>query len=63
MSSKHFPQDCKGCKYYITYDMSVDDWTNICTYMHVQVDDCDSDFGWCECTLPESLKEKNKDAR
>ena len=42
--SKYFPVDCKGCPYYHSYDMSVDDWTNVCDVLGAQIDDCDIDF-------------------
>ena len=62
MANKRFPHDCQGCKHYVHYDMSVDDWTSICDYMHTQVDDCDSDNMWCYCTLSEQQKEDEENA-
>lgn len=32
MSSKYFPKDChEDCQYFRRLDLSVDDYTNICT--------------------------------
>ena len=44
-----FPVDCKGCDNLISYDMSIDDWTNICKVNNMQIDDCDIDFLWSRC--------------
>lgn len=38
---KYFPNDCAGCPHFHSFDMSIDDWTNICDILKVQVDDCD----------------------
>ena len=38
---KYFPRDCEGCKNYLCYDMSIDDYTNVCSKHKWQVDDCD----------------------
>ncbi len=46
---KIFPFDCKGCKYYIRYDLSVDDYTNICKADNIFVDDCDANIRWDFC--------------
>ena len=41
--SKTFPKDCtKECPYYRYWDLSIDDYTNVCDKLHVQVDDCDA---------------------
>ena len=43
MSSKHFPKDCdEDCPYFISYDLSVDDYTNVCTKLGLQIDDMDA---------------------
>ena len=40
---KTFPKNCtKECPYYHGWDLSVDDYTNVCDKLHVQVDDCDA---------------------
>ena len=41
---KIFPIDCNGCNFFHSYDMSVDDITNICKLTGMQVDDCDIDY-------------------
>jgi hypothetical protein len=46
---KMFPTDCYGCENFISYDMSVDDWTNICKANGMQVDDCDWAYGRFSC--------------
>jgi hypothetical protein len=46
---KTFPNDCSSCDKFISYDMSVDDWTNICTYDNSRVDDCDLDYHFKLC--------------
>ena len=47
-----FPNDCpKDCKYFVTWDMSVDDWTNVCNKGRMQVDDCDTDYVSYPCPL------------
>ena len=41
--SKRFPYDCKKeCQYYRCWDLSIDDYTNVCDKLHIQVDDCDA---------------------
>ena len=41
--SKCFPKDCtKDCPHYHCWDLSVDDYTNACDILGVQVDDCDA---------------------
>ena len=43
MSVKFFPKDCsKDCPYHKMWDLSVDDWTHICTELGVQIDDMDA---------------------
>jgi hypothetical protein len=38
-----FPFDCdKFCPYYRSWDLSIDDWTNACEKLHMQIDDCDA---------------------
>lgn len=45
-----FPMDCsRNCPHFRTWDMSVDDWTNVCDLLNVQVDDCDMDNQWMIC--------------
>ncbi len=54
MSDKKFPKDCeRDCPHYHSWDMSVDDWTNACDLLKVQIDDCDMDFKWMYCPLAE----------
>ena len=54
MSDKKFPKDCpRDCPHYHAWDMSVDDWTNACDLLKVQIDDCDMDFKWMYCPLVE----------
>jgi len=49
---KKFPKDCdRNCPHYHAWDMSVDDWTNACDLLKVQIDDCDMDFQWMYCPL------------
>lgn len=41
--SKTFPKNCtKECPYYRCWDLSIDDYTNVCDKLHVQVDDYDA---------------------
>ena len=41
--SKTFPENCtKECPYYHSWDLSIDDYTNVCDKLHIQVDDCDA---------------------
>ena len=41
--AKQFPRDCtKDCPYYHYWDMSIDDYTNVCDKLEVQVDDMDA---------------------
>lgn len=62
MVKKRFPRDCSiECPYYRTYDMSVDDWTSICTKLNAQIDDCDMDFIWDYCPL-DGQKEETENA-
>ena len=43
MANKYFPKDCtEDCPHYKRYDLSVDDYTNICRKLNVQVDDMDA---------------------
>lgn len=39
---KMFPKDCQGCKNFDSYDLSIDDYTNICKKNGWQVDDMDA---------------------
>ena len=49
---RKFPQDCPiECPHYHRWDMSVDDYTNVCDELHAQIDDCDQDFQWEYCPL------------
>ena len=41
--SKNFPRDCpKDCPYYKSWDLSIDDYTNLCEILGIQIDDCDA---------------------
>lgn len=40
--NKMFPKDCAGCKYFYSYDLSIDDYTNICKKNGWQADDMDA---------------------
>lgn len=43
MSSKCFPKDCEEtCPYFRRWDLSVDDYTNACEKLRIQVDDMDA---------------------
>ena len=43
MSSKYFPKDChEDCQYFRRWDLSVDDYTNVCTKLGLQIDDMDA---------------------
>ena len=53
---KMFPKDCRGCEDLISYDMSIDDWTNICKINHMWIDDCDEDYKSYRCPKEELLK-------
>ena len=56
---KKFPKDCdRNCPHYHAWDMSVDDWTNACDLLKVQIDDCDMDFQWMYCPLKEENEPK-----
>lgn len=38
-----FPMDCpRECKYFKSWDLSIDDYTNVCYKLKKQVDDCDA---------------------
>lgn len=39
-----FPVGCGGCEHFVCYDMSIDDFTNICTRYNKQIDDCDASY-------------------
>jgi len=42
---KRFPLDCpRDCPHLHSWDMSIDDWTNICDLLNIQIDDCDVGF-------------------
>ena len=61
MSDKKFPKDCeRDCPHYHAWDMSVDDWTNACDLLKVQIDDCDMDFNWMYCPLAEQESGEGK---
>lgn len=48
--SRYFPIDCpEDCPHYRRWDMSVDDYTNVCLLLGLQCDDCDSDFIKAKC--------------
>jgi len=42
---RYFPKDCprypKQCKHFRSWDLSIDDYTNVCGLLHVQIDDYD----------------------
>lgn len=41
--AKKFPMDCsKDCPHYHCWDLSIDDYTNVCDKLGVQVDDMDA---------------------
>ena len=41
--AKKFPKDCsKNCPHYHCWDLSIDDYTNVCDKLGVQVDDMDA---------------------
>lgn len=62
MSDTKFPKDCtRDCPHYHSWDMSVDDWTNVCDLLKVQIDDCDTDFNWMYCPLAEPPEEAKHD--
>ena len=49
---KKFPEDCpRDCPHLTSFDMSIDDWTNICDLIPAQVDDCDMDYVSYPCPL------------
>lgn len=40
MSEFRFPTDCPfECKYHKAWDLSVDDWTHVCTKLNIQIDE------------------------
>ena len=58
MSDRKFPKDCpSSCPHFVRFDMSVDDWTNHCDKLNVQIDDCDTDYQWVNCPLEEGEQE------
>lgn len=45
MSEYRFPIDCPlDCKYHKAWDLSVDDWTHVCTKLNIQIDEYDCGF-------------------
>lgn len=53
---KRFPNDCtRECEHYVTWDMSVDDWTNVCLLLKMQVDDSDMDYINFPCPLNQEV--------
>lgn len=41
--AKLFPKNCNSsCPYYRSWDLSIDDYTNLCTKLGIQIDDCDA---------------------
>lgn len=43
MSSKYFPKDCEEtCPNFRRWDLSIDDYTNVCEKLRIQVDDMDA---------------------
>lgn len=63
--SKFFPKKCTNeCPYYHWWDISIDDYTNVCDKLHVQVDDCDADgpfYVLILCLLAESEDNTNEE--
>ena len=42
---RRFPLDCpRNCPHLHSWDMSIDDWTNVCDLLNMQIDDCDAGF-------------------
>ena len=42
---KRFPIDCPiDCPNHKSWDLSIDDWTHVCTMLNIQIDDCDCGF-------------------
>ena len=45
MSDFRFPIDCPlECKFHKAWDLSVDDWTHVCTKLNIQIDEYDCGF-------------------
>lgn len=43
---RRFPIDCPyDCPYHKQWDLSIDDWTHVCTLLDRQIDECDYGFG------------------
>ena len=58
---KRFPLDCpRDCPHLHSWDMSIDDWTNICDLLNIQIDDCDMDFMFLPICPLEGGKEINE---
>ena len=58
---KRFHRDCtKECPHFHTWDLSIDDWTNVCDLLKVQIDDCDMDFNWMYCPLKEGENDESR---
>lgn len=59
--AKKFPMDCtEDCPNYHCWDMSIDDYTNVCDKLEVQVDDMDAYGPWYTpliCPLEEKSEE------
>lgn len=59
MNIKKFPIDCNSdCPYLRQWDLSIDDWTNVCTKLKTQIDDIDA-YG-VNAGLPLCPLEQNK---
>lgn len=42
---KKFPIDCtRNCPHFCCWDMSIDDYTNVCSLLNMKIDDCDVGF-------------------
>lgn len=47
-----FPRDCTNeCKYYRTYDLSIDDLVGVCRLLKRECDLCDQDYSFLICPL------------
>lgn len=59
---RRFPIDCPtDCKYLKSWDLSIDDWTHVCTKLNKQMDEYDYGFGvFLLCPLSdEEIEELN----
>ena len=59
--NKRFPRDCTSeCPHFHCWDMSIDDYICVCDALKVQVDECDMDFIWYSCPLPDDTTEEKQ---